>query len=672
MTRRIESSFMHTRRYEDPALQQKIRSIVPVAELEKRAKMDDSAPSHYDSRDRLLLQVLHWFKSTFFKWVNQPPCSVCAKDEAGNMTSVGGTQPTPEEMKWEAFMVEVYSCKSCNSITRFPRYNHRSYTKASFFGFIHFLNFSALNAADKLLQTRCGRCGEWANCFTAVCRALGFEARHVVDWTDHVWTEVYSSSQQRWMHCDSCEDKLDAPLMYETGWGKKLSYVLAFSAFEVVDVSKRYTRKWQEVLDRRTLVSEEWLEKKLDFMNQMILSSLPPQIWDPMLHRKGAEKKELEETLDETSEEAEAAAKAAEQEGRISGSKEWKDARGESGKPKTDASESCAVPGSPGAHIPVVSYQLADKTNFDAVLGKIKEFNASPSIPDKARISESDISLLDALVKTLRTESATAKVGAEQIAVLERAITSWPFPNLFPVLDIARVSLLNTSAAEIWSSKMAALAMRFLIFASAAAASAATPEIASANTMMILRFFSNSLAFTSSRSAVGKFSAQVRRTTSYLVPSTGFHLYSCLQIADLAISAATRCTKNAKQAAAFSLVKYALFMHALGDQMDNHSFISYFSVSKALVDLKDEKAASTVAASLLRAFKATNVTADDSELLYCIIVGAGTLASAFPAVGAALATEANYLQTAISDVKALGVQKLSDSIDELRVCLKIA
>lgn len=67
-----------------------------------------------------------------------------------------------------ASIVEIYKCKLCSSIVRFPRYND----------------------PKKLLETRSGRCGEWANCFTLMCKALNYETRYVLDFTDHVWTEV--------------------------------------------------------------------------------------------------------------------------------------------------------------------------------------------------------------------------------------------------------------------------------------------------------------------------------------------------------------------------------------------------------------------------------------------------------------------------------------------------
>ena len=80
-------------------------------------------------------------------------------------------------------------------------------------------------------ETRCGRCGEFANCKALILRAMGFEVRHVTDWTDHVWVEVFSDSQQRWIHCDG--GKCDENFLYERWWQKKLTYIIAFSKDEV-------------------------------------------------------------------------------------------------------------------------------------------------------------------------------------------------------------------------------------------------------------------------------------------------------------------------------------------------------------------------------------------------------------------------------------------------------
>ena len=62
------------------------------------------------------------------------------------------------------------------------------------------------------------------------------------------------------MHADPCEAALDAPLMYEAGWGKRLSYVFAFGEHEVVDVARRYAASWPATLRRRGEVKEGWLE----------------------------------------------------------------------------------------------------------------------------------------------------------------------------------------------------------------------------------------------------------------------------------------------------------------------------------------------------------------------------------------------------------------------------
>ena len=142
---------------------------------------------------------MKWFKKDFFSWCQKPACTNCGKGK-GAQEAIGQAKPTAEEQQGWAGTVEVYKCKECGHVHRFPRYNNPA----------------------TLLTTRTGRCGEWANAFTLMCRAMGYEARHTLDWTDHVWTEVWSVEQGRWLHADPCENRLDKPLMYEGGWNKKL------------------------------------------------------------------------------------------------------------------------------------------------------------------------------------------------------------------------------------------------------------------------------------------------------------------------------------------------------------------------------------------------------------------------------------------------------------------
>ncbi|XP_033102085.1 peptide-N(4)-(N-acetyl-beta-glucosaminyl)asparagine amidase-like [Anneissia japonica] len=300
---KVHGTYDHVMVYEEVMLQQKALQVMPLSELKQKAQrklqrsnQGSSNNQPLDLQDYLILELLRWFKSSFFQWMDAPPCRNCQ----ASTQAAGGQVPTSEDLMWGAQTVEVYRCTVCTAITRFPRYNH----------------------PGKLLETRTGRCGEWANCFTLCCRAAGFEARYVLDWTDHVWTEVYSNSQKRWMHCDACENTCDKPLLYEHGWGKKLSYVIAFSCEEVVDVTWRYSSKHDEVLRRRTLCRQEVLMDKLAKLNlqrQRSISSFRKAVLEERFALELAEFIAPKKVQD------------GEGQGRISGSLAWRTSRGETG-----------------------------------------------------------------------------------------------------------------------------------------------------------------------------------------------------------------------------------------------------------------------------------------------------------------------------------------------------
>eukprot|EP00884_Botryococcus_braunii_P004855 jgi/Botrbrau1/14370/Bobra.0014s0025.1 len=200
-----------------------------AAEAADISRMLGEEPSQAEE-DALAEALLLWFKQDFFTWVNNPPCGTC-----GGPTQSGSIGlPQADDLEGGANIVELHHCPACLKFTRFPRYNN----------------------PERLLHTRKGRCGEWANCFTLCCRAMGLDARYVRDWSDHVWTEYYSHAQKRWIHMDPCEAAYDKPLLYEVGWGKQLSLVVAFSKDSVTDVTKRYTRDWAAVQSRRTGFTE--------------------------------------------------------------------------------------------------------------------------------------------------------------------------------------------------------------------------------------------------------------------------------------------------------------------------------------------------------------------------------------------------------------------------------
>jgi peptide-N4-(N-acetyl-beta-glucosaminyl)asparagine amidase len=189
---RVTNAIQQAYQYQDENLKAKARSVMPVEDINNKARIDYNAerelnqPNQKSLENHIIRHLLSWFKGSFFTWTNNPPCDSC---KSTNTKLIGGVAPNAYEQQGLAGVVELYQCSDCQQNTRFPRYNH----------------------AGRLLETKRGRCGEWAQAFTLCCNALGYEARFVNDWTDHVWTEVYIDS--RWQHADSCEQVLDAPMV---------------------------------------------------------------------------------------------------------------------------------------------------------------------------------------------------------------------------------------------------------------------------------------------------------------------------------------------------------------------------------------------------------------------------------------------------------------------------
>ncbi|CAI9102617.1 OLC1v1000917C4 [Oldenlandia corymbosa var. corymbosa] len=392
--------------YEDPHRQEAARKTVPIDKLEEKAlvalaREGTFQPSKPEQDHAFLLQLLFWFKQSF-RWVNSPPCDSCGNESTRHGMGVANSSET----RYAASRVELYRCTSCLAITRFPRYNDPL----------------------KLLETRKGRCGEWANCFTLYCRAFNYESRLILDFTDHVWTECHSPHLGRWMHLDPCEGIFDNPLLYEKGWKKNLNYVIGIARDGVYDVTKRYTRKWSEVLGRRTLTTESALAISLSNITKERRKSFASQTLHVLEERDRNEAEVLQRELYSKDNGSISLP------GRMSGDVEWRVARSEFGSQSLGLS-SCPVRKCIDDHVTKIYNSLSP------ILSQLVEVTSS-----KTEASDIIRSMKEILVNLKNTPFKTRRISVDSVSYSAKFMKMVPsFSKLLDALSLKIESDVNGS-----------------------------------------------------------------------------------------------------------------------------------------------------------------------------------------------------------------------------------
>ncbi|XP_024533630.1 peptide-N(4)-(N-acetyl-beta-glucosaminyl)asparagine amidase [Selaginella moellendorffii] len=208
-------------------------------------------------------------------WVNSTSFDFCAS----NTHHIGMGGPSAEDLQFGASRVEIHRCFQLKVSSIYKRFNSS--------------------------PCSCELCG-------TVTRFPRYNSpAKVLDFTDHVWTEFHSP------YLGSSFSHANTGLA--SRWGKKLNYVIPLRKMEFMMLQNDTHGSGQ-----RNLVSEETAEEVVALLTAIQRSKLEPEELDILEQRDRQEAEELSgaQASPETDQHLP---------GRQSGSKEWREARGEMG-----------------------------------------------------------------------------------------------------------------------------------------------------------------------------------------------------------------------------------------------------------------------------------------------------------------------------------------------------
>lgn len=198
---------------------------------------------------------------------HEPEIASCDRKAHSNLLGQITCQAKDDESSDDCVYAELRQCKACGK-------------KSKFFQYSRFHGPLALFETKNNREGLMGQCEEFSRAGHGLLSLLGYEVRYVLDFTDHVWVEVRlpPGPDGEWIHADPSEGVLDSPLMYETGWGKKLTAIFAFTPTHVEHITAKYTKDYEATVRRRGF-TEENLQDVLSKVNQRLSTELPMQRW---------------------------------------------------------------------------------------------------------------------------------------------------------------------------------------------------------------------------------------------------------------------------------------------------------------------------------------------------------------------------------------------------------